>query len=150
MLKFFLLLVFYIQSRTLIIIHAFVVKLNNFLHLLSPPELVEYLVAVNDFPVSAGGFPLEEFVSAILRKEVRELELFKAGNWYRSLFWSVKGLVVISPDMGECVINQPDIVVISVYRESQVCKRMRAFGCRPAIHPFAYNPEWTECFIFNI
>jgi hypothetical protein len=125
-------------------------KLDSFLHLFSPAELAEYLVAVNDFPASAGGFPLEEFVAAILRKEVRELELFKSGSWARSLFWSARGLVIVSPDIGECIINQPDIVCISVYRDSQIYKRMCSFGCRPTIHPFAYNPEWTECFIFNI
>lgn len=140
----------FLLGANLLIIHVYNMKLDSFLHLLSPAELAEYLVAVNDFPASAGGFPLEEFVAAILRKEVRELELFKSGSWARSLFWSARGLVIVSPDIGECIVNQPDIVCISVYRDSQIYKRMCSFGCRPTIHPFAYNPEWTECFIFNI
>lgn len=125
-------------------------KLDHFLHLLGPDELSSYLCSALNFPRSTSGIDLAVFCAALLRREIREIEIFRGGGWARSIFWSGRGLLVIGPEPGERIQHTPESLVISVYRNSKASDDFVALGHTPTIHPFAYNPEWTECFIFPI
>lgn len=125
-------------------------KLDHCLHLLGPGELSEYLVNTSSFPRSVGGIDLAVFCAALLKREIREMEVFRSGSWARSIFWSGRGLLVIGPEPGEIIPHSPESLVVSVYRNSRASEEFRALGHTPTIHPFAYNPEWTECFVFRV
>lgn len=125
-------------------------KLNQFLHLLEPTELTQYLIHVEDFPREAGGILLFDFCTSLLNRGIREIEIFRSGGWVRSVFWSGRGLLIISPEPGEVLPPRPDAFIVSAYVDSPMSAVLKAAGHWPTMHPFSYNPEWTECFVFKI
>ena len=127
-----------------------VMKLDHYLHLLGPDELANYLVNAFYFPRATCGIDLAVFCAALLKREIREMEIFRGGSWARSIFWSGRGLLLIGPEPGEVVLYSAESLVISVYRNSKISDDFRSLGHAPTIHPLAYNPEWTECFVFRV
>lgn len=125
-------------------------KLDHYLHLLGPGELSEYLINTCYFSRSVCGIDLAVFCAALLRREIREMEIFRSGGWTRSIFWSGRALLVTSPGPGDIVHRLPDSFIVSAYQDSRASDEFRALGYNPTIHPFAYNPEWIECFVFRV
>jgi hypothetical protein len=125
-------------------------KLDHYLHLLGPGELSEYLINTCSFPCSVCGIDLAVFCAALLRREIREMEIFRSIGWTRSIFWSGRALLVVGPGPGDAVHRLPDLFIVSAYQDSRASEEFRALGHNPTIHPFAYNPEWIEVFVFRV
>ena len=122
-------------------------KLDHYLHLLSPSSLGDFLVLQGGFPPVLAPFSILEIADALLCKQIREIEIVKTGEYSVFVFWS-SGRLIMGRRQLDCAYYGPQLLILSAYRGSAFTLDPRLLG-RSSIHPFAYNPEWVECFVLK-
>jgi hypothetical protein len=123
-------------------------KLNHYLHLLSPSSLGDFLVLYGGFPPVLAPFSILDVADALLHKQIREIEIVKPGEYSVFVFWS-SGRLVMGRRQLDCTYYGPQLLILSAYRGSAFTFDQRLIGRSSSIHPFAYNPEWVECFVLK-
>jgi hypothetical protein len=122
-------------------------KLEDQLHLLEPVSLARFFSSCGGFPSDCQSMSAHEVAVSLLNRELYEAE-WSTGNMETAcVFWSSGKLRLIRRQTFDTFV--PHVVVVSALRGSSFSANAVRLGLLRSIHPFAYTPEWVECFVFG-